>query len=147
MPTGSELMFAVLDTNHFTALVAGGPLAQNLNHHTTERDADLFTTIITAQEVSQGWLAAINRERAGEDQVFGYVRFQSALRDFGKITILPFDAEAAKTYATLRKLLPRLGTMDLKIAAICITHDALLLSRNLIDFERVSGLRVENWLD
>ena len=45
MPTGSELMFAVLDTNHFTALVAGGPLAQNLNHHTTERDADLFTYV------------------------------------------------------------------------------------------------------
>lgn len=140
-------MFAVLDTNHFTALVAGGPLALNLNRRTIESDADLFTTVITAQEVSQGWLAVINREPAGEAQVFGYVRFQSALRDFGKITLLPFDFEAAKTFARLRKLLPRLGTMDLKIAAICINHDSLLLSRNLVDFERVPGLRVENWLD
>lgn len=37
--------------------------------------------------------------------------------------------------------------MDLKIAAICIAHDAMLLSRNLVDFEKVPGLRVENWLD
>ena len=122
-------------------------MALKLNRRTTECDADLFTTIITAQEVNQGWLAAINRETAGEDQVFGYVRFQAALRDFSKITILPFDTEAAKTFARLKKLLPRLGTMDLKIAAICIVHDALLLSRNLVDFERVAGLRVENWLD
>ncbi len=37
--------------------------------------------------------------------------------------------------------------MDLKIAAICVTHDILLLSRNLLDFQKVPGLRVENWLD
>ena len=37
--------------------------------------------------------------------------------------------------------------MDLKIAAICIAHDPLLLTRNLVDFEKVPGLQVENWLD
>ena len=37
--------------------------------------------------------------------------------------------------------------MDLKIAAIALSHAALLLSRNLVDFTRVPGLRVENWLD
>jgi tRNA(fMet)-specific endonuclease VapC len=37
--------------------------------------------------------------------------------------------------------------MDLKIACIALAHEALLLSRNLVDFEKVPGLRVENWLD
>ena len=37
--------------------------------------------------------------------------------------------------------------MDLKIAAIAVSHDALLLSRNLVHFQKVPGLRVENWLD
>ena len=37
--------------------------------------------------------------------------------------------------------------MDLKIAAICIAHDALLPTRNLVDFAKAPGLRVENWLD
>ncbi len=47
----------------------------------------------------------------------------------------------------LRKLLRRVGTMDLKIAAICLVHDATLITRNLADFGQVPGLRVENWLD
>ena len=140
-------MFAVLDTNHFSALVAGGSLATTLNHRASELDADLFTTVITGQEVTQGWLAAINRERAGEAQVLGYARFQRALKDFQKITILSFDAQAAAVFRRLQGEQVRIGTMDLKIAAICIVHDALLLTRNLVDFEKVPGLRVENWLD
>jgi len=28
-----------------------------------------------------------------------------------------------------------------------LSHDAMLLSRNLVDFVKVPGLRVENWLD
>ncbi len=35
---------------------------------------------------------------------------------------------------------------DLKIAAITLNHDAILLSRNLKDFEQVPGLKVEDWL-
>jgi len=37
--------------------------------------------------------------------------------------------------------------MDLKIAAICLAHDATLLTRNVADFQNIPGLRVENWLD
>jgi tRNA(fMet)-specific endonuclease VapC len=35
--------------------------------------------------------------------------------------------------------------MDLKIAAIALTRDATLLSRNLADFTRIPKLRVEDW--
>jgi tRNA(fMet)-specific endonuclease VapC len=41
----------------------------------------------------------------------------------------------------------RIGTMDLRIASLALTHETLLLSRNLVDFQKVPGLRVENWLD
>jgi tRNA(fMet)-specific endonuclease VapC len=37
--------------------------------------------------------------------------------------------------------------MDLKIAATALVRGALLLSANRRDFDRVPGLRVENWLD
>ncbi|HLN27842.1 MAG TPA: hypothetical protein VK395_08865 [Gemmataceae bacterium] len=40
-----------------------------------------------------------------------------------------------------------MGTMDLKIAAVALVNNALLLSANLRDFRRVPGLRTENWLD
>ncbi len=35
--------------------------------------------------------------------------------------------------------------MDLKIAAIVLTHDATLLSKNLSDFRKVPGLKVADW--
>jgi tRNA(fMet)-specific endonuclease VapC len=36
--------------------------------------------------------------------------------------------------------------MDLKIAAIVLVHDAVLVTSNMRDFEKVSGLKVEDWL-
>jgi len=39
----------------------------------------------------------------------------------------------------------RIGTMDLKIAAIAIANDAILVTRNLVDFEKVPGLNAQDW--
>lgn len=36
--------------------------------------------------------------------------------------------------------------MDLKIASIALSQDALVLSANLRDFEQVPNLQVEDWL-
>ena len=41
----------------------------------------------------------------------------------------------------------RIGTHDLKIASIVLAHDATLLTRNTVDFAKVPGLRIQNWLD
>ena len=38
-----------------------------------------------------------------------------------------------------------IGTHYLKIAAICLAHDATLLTRNLKDFGQVPSLLVEDW--
>jgi predicted nucleic acid-binding protein len=40
---------------------------------------------------------------------------------------------------------PRIGTMDLKIAAIVVSRDATLLPRNLAGFRQVPGLQIEDW--
>ena len=61
--------------------------------------------------------------------------------------IVPFDEAAARRFDDLRTQRLHLGTMDLKIAATALVHNALVLSANRRDFERVPGLRVENWLD
>jgi tRNA(fMet)-specific endonuclease VapC len=66
---------------------------------------------------------------------------------YQEFDIVPFDDAAARQFDDLRRQKLRLGTMDLKIAAIALVNHALLLSANRIDFERVPGLRVENWLD
>jgi tRNA(fMet)-specific endonuclease VapC len=79
--------------------------------------------------------------------VHAYRQFQNAIHDFADVTILPFDDEAADEFQQLRGLRLMVGTMDLKIAGIARSHAALLLTRNLVDFSKVPGLLVENWLD
>jgi len=108
---------------------------------------DVFTTIITAEEALSGWIALVRRHRAGLDQLSASEHLRTCIETVSKLGILPFDREAALIFHELERSRTRIGTMDLKIAAICIAHDALLLSRNLVDFEKVPGLRVENWLD
>jgi tRNA(fMet)-specific endonuclease VapC len=64
---------------------------------------------------------------------------------FRRIPLVDFDERAADEYERLRKARIRIGSMDLKIAAIALASDATLLSRNLSDFSKVPGLRVEDW--
>jgi tRNA(fMet)-specific endonuclease VapC len=140
-------MVGVLDTNHYVELIEGGPLSERLSQRVTEMDADILTTIITVQEITQGWLAVINRHKAGRQQMRGYAQFQHNIDAFARISILSFDDAAVGVLEGLQRQRLRVGTMDMKIAAICLAHDALLLTRNLADFEKVPELRVENWLD
>ncbi|MDI1313111.1 type II toxin-antitoxin system VapC family toxin [Prosthecobacter sp.] len=141
-------MFVVLDTNHFAELVHDTGCGARLKQRFAKHRAEVLTTIITAQEVSEGWSAFIRKQKAGsEKQIHGYSQFQHSLAMLMELTVLPFDEQAAAVFRDLRKHLPQAGTQDLKIAAIGIAHDATVLTRNLVHFTKVPGLRVENWLD
>jgi tRNA(fMet)-specific endonuclease VapC len=41
----------------------------------------------------------------------------------------------------------RIGTSDLKTAAITLANNGLLITANKRDFEQVPELRFENWMD
>ncbi len=140
-------MFVILDTNHYRELLHRTKLGTVLDERLPDANADAFTTIVTVQEILQGWTAEINRHKSGRDQIKAYEQFQNAIGDFANITILPFDEEAAEAFHRLQSLRLNVGSIDLKIAAIAVSHSALLLSRNLKDFAKLSDLRVENWLD
>ena len=66
---------------------------------------------------------------------------------FATFQIAPFDREAADRFDSLQEAKVRIATRDLKIAAITLANNALLLTANRRDFERVPGLRFENWLE
>lgn len=140
-------MFAVLDTNHFRVVAEGADAASALEQRASKRRAEVFLSSITVQEATGGWLGLINGISAGREQVRAYASFQRTIIAFQKFDILPFDQEAAEQFHTLKKAFPNDGTMDLKIAAICLAHDMTLLTRDVGGFKDIPGLRVENWLD
>jgi tRNA(fMet)-specific endonuclease VapC len=140
----------LLDTDHLTLLKypdseRGARLNERLQAQPPEEV--VATSIISVEEQMRGWLAAIAKERHARRQVFGYGELARLFDYFRAFTILPFDERAADQFDNLRASKIRLGTMDLKIAAIALVNQALLLSANRRDFEQVPGLRVENWLD
>ena len=53
--------------------------------------------------------------------------------------------EAVALYLDLKKQHPRLGKMDLAIAAIALQYNATLATRNRQDFEPIAGLALEDW--
>jgi predicted nucleic acid-binding protein len=67
-----------------------------------------------------------------------------------ELTILPFDAAAARRYGPLRADLERQGLplaeADLRIAAIALAHGRIVVTANTRHFGRVGELVVENWI-
>lgn len=140
-------MVAVLDTNHFTEFANATAAGKRLKARIQQRNADVFSCIVAAEESLRGWLSLVSRGTAGLEQVDAYARLLECIETLNRFTILAFDREAALGFHRLRKEHPRAGAMDIKIAAICLAHDAMLLTRNVEDFAGIAGLRVENWLD
>lgn len=70
-------------------------------------------------------------------------------RFFAPLVSLPFDDRCAEECGRIRMELQRsgrpIGPNDLLIAATALAHDLVLVSHNLREFGRVSGLRVEDW--
>ena len=68
------------------------------------------------------------------------------LRDlYSTARVLKFDDRASTAFSTLDAMSLRLGTMDLRIAAIAISNNLILLTRNVADFSRVLGLQTADW--
>ena len=103
---------------------------------------EIFTTIITFEEQMRGWLAYLSKCKNIEQQIFAYERLNKFLNNFREIAVLDFDEEAAKVFKELKSNKIRIGKMDLKIASIAIANEAILISRNIKDFEQVPDLTV-----
>jgi tRNA(fMet)-specific endonuclease VapC len=138
----------VLDSDHVTVLrYPENEKHATLQHRMETTEGETFAiSIVSVEEQMRGWLALIRRFRKASQQVAGYQRLQRMFDFFKDWELLPFDLQAADELEGLRKQRIRIGSQDLKIAAIALTNDALLLSANLRDFQKVPGLRVENWL-
>ena len=144
-PTRKKLL--VLDTDHFSELERDLEPGKRLSQRLGLSSFDKALTIITIEEEMRGWLAEIRRRDDLHRQIAPYAKLQRQVEAFADWIILPWDADSADLFVKLRRQGLRIGSLDLKIACIALSHDATVLTRNGTDFTQVPGLRIENWLD
>lgn len=69
----------------------------------------------------------------------------------GLIPVLPLDETVSAHYGKIRQHLQAsgkpIGNNDLWIASHALAHKLILVTKNVVEFERVPGLRIENWVD
>jgi tRNA(fMet)-specific endonuclease VapC len=137
----------VLDTDHMTPLQwQEGTDFERLNARLEQAgEHEVVTTIISYEEQSRGWLKYVKGKKNTAEAVEAYRRLSRHLDVYRSIRALSFDERAATEFQRLDKLRLRIGTLDIRIAAIALANNATLLSRNLQHFRKVSGLRVEDW--
>lgn len=139
----------VLDTDVLTLLQreSGAAFERITRRLSTLADQPSYVTIVTFEEQMRGWMAFIARAKDPQAEVLGYAQLKSLIGEFSFRPILDFDAAAAAQHHRLVKARIRIGTMDLRIAAICLVHDASLLTMNVSDFRKVPGLKLVDWIE
>ncbi len=136
----------VLDTDHISLLHRFGDEGKRIQSRLAAVPPEqVALSIISYEEQMRGWLADIARARSVLQQQPRYVELNRMLEIYCATPLLPFNAEAITEFQNLWLLRLRVGTMDLKIAAIALANDATLLTRNLSDFGKIPRLKVEDW--
>jgi tRNA(fMet)-specific endonuclease VapC len=107
-------------------------------------DRDLAITVVSAEEQVRGWLSVIHRA-SGDRLVTAYALFHKTLDYYRTIRLLDFSPAALDRYAELRQAKTRIGTKDLRIAAIALAASGTLVTRNMADFSQIPALPLEDW--
>ncbi len=128
----------MLDTN-IIAYAKNNRPAQVLERLKQQDPEDICISSITMAELEFGVYHSAKPEQN-----------QVALMLFlSRIQIVPFDVDAAIEYGVIRADLTRKGTLiganDLLIVAHAKALGLTLVTNNTREFERVEGLKLENW--
>jgi len=118
-----------------------------------KRRPDTIQARLTALSVEEVGISGIVAAELWYGVAFSQKKKQNetALKDFlDYVTVLDWPFEAGKIYGRIRADLKGKGTpigaMDLLIAAHALFLDAVLVTGNKRKFQRVSDLKLENWV-
>jgi tRNA(fMet)-specific endonuclease VapC len=112
------------------------------------RVINLMITAITVEESTGGWLSEIHKAfeaQGGQRLNWAYTELCQCVQTLNECQMLEYSIAAQEQFLTLRQQRIRIGTQDLRIAAICLGNDLTLVTRNRRDFEQVPGLNLEDW--
>jgi tRNA(fMet)-specific endonuclease VapC len=137
----------VLDTDHLSLLQREHPnVKQRINQINSE---NLAITVVTLEEQMKGWLNVINKYNykfpQSENLIMAYKGLRDGIEYLNKLRVLDFDQSAYNCYRELVNQRIRIGTRDLRIAAITLSIKGILVTRNNKDFSKVPNLQLEDW--
>lgn len=88
----------LLDTYHISVWQRGeGAQYERLSAHLEKhKGEEVFVSIVSFHEMINGWNAYMSKRRTSESLIRSYFEFESILRDFTAMQLLPFDRKAAE---------------------------------------------------
>jgi tRNA(fMet)-specific endonuclease VapC len=104
--------------------------------------------IVVVEEMIRGRFATIRQAEAAKGKISlpeAYDLFNQSFRALAAFQTLHYNAAADKMVESFRRGKIRVGTRDLRIAAICIVHGATLVTRNARDYAQIPGLTFDVW--
>jgi tRNA(fMet)-specific endonuclease VapC len=139
-------MTYLLDTDHLSILQRkSGTEYLRLSTWMSQFAAgDFACCVVSLHEQVVGAHAFLNQAKNSVGLIRGYELLERLPRDYLAFALLPFDARSAAIYDGLLTQGLRVGTMDLRLAAIALGRNLTVLTRNLRDFCRVAGLKTED---
>jgi predicted nucleic acid-binding protein len=132
----------LLDTNILSELIRRAPDPLLMQRWNSGKPGEFYTTVVCVMELRFGAAKAV---RPGA--TWGRIE----RRILPHCTVLPFTLEdalrAGEVQATLARSNLTLEWRDVMIAAVALRHDFTLVTRNTGHFQRIIGLRTENWFE
>jgi tRNA(fMet)-specific endonuclease VapC len=112
----------LLDSNHLVVLMypESPRYAALVSRMGNSGDQEFAAPIVALEEQLRGWLAVIHQATETRRQVEAYNRLAGLFEFFADWEIVRFDSKAAGVFDELRWQKIRVGTMDLRIAAIAL---------------------------
>ena len=133
----------ILDTDHISLYQRGD--LNVINRLSAANPENLAVTVISLEEQMYGRLSEIKRATSAISLINAYARLEITLDYFKSVQVLPFDQNAHTSFEGLIRQKLRVGTQDLRIAAIALSVNGIVVTRNQKDFGKVPNLQVENW--
>lgn len=136
----------ILDTNTVTLL-------QYENNQIIQRiravgNSSIFVTTITLEEQLKGRLAIINKCNSNKNLqglASAHRNLKLTQNFFCSVNLLEFNQAACESYQKLRQQKINSGSQDLRIAAIALVNQAIIVTQNYKDFIKVPNLSIEDW--
>jgi tRNA(fMet)-specific endonuclease VapC len=133
----------LFDTDHLTLYEHGhSPLLQRVGRLAF---GELGVCAVTVEESFRGRLAALAQARDGATRIRRYGKLLATISLLQRFLLVPYDQASEDQFQHLLAQRLRIGSQDLKIAAIALAHNLTVLTRNRRDFARVPGLALDDW--